>query len=104
MSGNSQVLARSAPPLRVAVSDTSEPKEYRFTTSFRIGRAEDCDVRIVDDYVSRAHADVAFENGCWCFIDLGSSNGTFVNGERVQRVALETSTTVRLGVYGPSVC
>ena len=105
MSGNSQVPARfAAPSLRVAVSNTSKAKEYRFTTSFRIGRAEDCDVRIVDDYVSRAHADVAFENGCWCFTDLGSSNGTFVNGERVQRVVLKESTTARLGVYGPTVC
>lgn len=95
----------STPPvLRIAVTNTSaDDREYRFTTAFRIGRAEDCDVRIIDDYVSRAHAEVAYVDGRWCYSDLGSSNGTFVNGERVDRVAIDSPTTLRFGLHGPLV-
>ncbi|MGD0360703.1 MAG: FHA domain-containing protein [Bryobacteraceae bacterium] len=74
-----------------------------FLKSFRIGRVEECEVCIKNEYVSRAHAEVVFENGQWWVRDLNSSNGIFVNGERVPGAALGPSTTLRLGVAGPEL-
>jgi pSer/pThr/pTyr-binding forkhead associated (FHA) protein len=71
--------------------------------SFRIGRFEDCEVPIKDDYVSRYHAEVAFDGECWVVKDLGSANGLYVDGQRVPRVQVGQPVTIRLGIYGPEV-
>lgn len=49
-----------------------------------LGRGEDCELRVQSLQASRRHAAVRFSNGEYLVRDLGSSNGTFVNGERVQ--------------------
>lgn len=92
------------PKLRVtAGADPGDRREWQFTTPFRIGRVEECAVCIQDEHVSRAHAEVAFENGQWRIRDLNSSNGIFVDGERTAVAALDRPITVRLGIYGPAV-
>lgn len=48
-----------------------------------IGRSENSDIFLVDPSVSRNHATVKVENGVVEVADLGSTNGTFVNGERI---------------------
>jgi hypothetical protein len=48
-----------------------------------VGRAGDCDVRLPHDDVSRRHALIWREAGSAWIADLGSSNGTFVNGMRL---------------------
>jgi len=94
----------SPPLLRVSVGTTpADRQNFHFVKSFRIGRVEDCEVCIKNEYVSRAHAEVVFENGQWWVRDLNSSNGIFVDGQRVPNAALGPSTTVRLGVAGPEV-
>jgi diguanylate cyclase (GGDEF)-like protein len=50
-----------------------------------IGRGQHADVEILDDGISRRHARVRFEDGRVVLEDLGSRNGTWVNGERVER-------------------
>lgn len=50
-----------------------------------IGRAEDCDVRVPDPLASRHHAEVRREPWRYLLIDLGSRNGTHVNGELLSR-------------------
>ena len=49
-----------------------------------LGRGEDCDVRVVSGQVSRRHAAVRVAGGDFLVRDLGSTNGTLVNGERVK--------------------
>jgi pSer/pThr/pTyr-binding forkhead associated (FHA) protein len=49
-----------------------------------LGRGEDCEVRIVSDQVSRRHAAVRVAGADYVVRDLGSTNGTLVNGERVE--------------------
>jgi hypothetical protein len=102
--GPRESSASIAPPvIRVGVTGAaSGPGEYRFQKSFRIGRTDECEVSIKDEYVSRAHVEVAFENGRWWARDLNSSNGIYMNGERVERTPLDR-TTIRLGVGGPFV-
>ncbi len=49
-------------------------------TSFTIGRTQDCDLRIADLSVSRRHAQLSRSEDGWLLSDLGSHNGTRVNG------------------------
>lgn len=97
--------ANTSPPrlkLRVATGDC-EPQEYVFDKPFRIGRIDECEVCIRNEYVSRNHAEVAFENGRWVVRDLNSSNGIYIRDERVTEVAILQPTTMRLGIAGPSL-
>ena len=90
--------------LRVITGTTEEDRrEAVFDTPFRIGRVEDCEVCIPTEYVSRAHVQVSREGGQWWVRDLGSSNGLFVDGERVERVPVGSALTIRLGILGPFV-
>lgn len=50
---------------------------------FTIGRAEYCDMMLDDPTVSREHARIVLENGVFILRDLGSSNGTFRNEQRL---------------------
>lgn len=48
-----------------------------------IGRQAQCDLPLQDNDVSRSHAEVSFENGVYVLRDLGSTNGTFLNGKEI---------------------
>ncbi|NXY98641.1 FHA domain-containing protein [Streptomyces sp. BR123] len=49
----------------------------------RIGRDPGNGLRLTDETVSRVHAELGMHDGMWVLTDLGSSNGTTVNGRRV---------------------
>ncbi|MDH3689171.1 MAG: GGDEF domain-containing protein [Gammaproteobacteria bacterium] len=65
-----------------------------------IGRADDADVRIDDHRVSRKHASVTCSNGDVILEDLGSSNGTFVNGIRIEKQQLKEGDSIQIGPGG----
>ncbi len=52
-----------------------------------IGRSSDLDMVLVEDMVSRKHAKITCQDGKVLIEDLGSTNGTFVNGEKILRAA-----------------
>jgi pSer/pThr/pTyr-binding forkhead associated (FHA) protein len=63
-----------------------------------IGRADYNDIVVRDESVSTAHAKLQRREGVWVLVDLDSTNGTFVDDERVQGEApLPPGATVRLG-------
>lgn len=65
-----------------------------------IGRSGASDIVLNDDQVSRRHAELRNEFGTWVIHDLGSSNGTFVNGHRLaaeERMTLQAGDRIRLG-------
>jgi EAL domain-containing protein (putative c-di-GMP-specific phosphodiesterase class I) len=66
-------------------------------TPFRIGRDASADLVIYCPRVSKAHAEIVLDEGDLCIRDLGSTNGTFVNGRRVQdRVTLTDGDILHL--------
>jgi pSer/pThr/pTyr-binding forkhead associated (FHA) protein len=86
-----------------AEQESGERRDFRFAAPFRIGRLPECEVCIENQYVSRAHAEVVFDNGQWWVRDLGSSNGIFVGDQRLQAVPVTKALTLRLGIAGPEI-
>lgn len=63
-----------------------------------IGRASDCSIPIKDRYLSRKHAEIIAIGATWVLKDLGSANGTYLNGSRVERdEELKPGDRIRLG-------
>ncbi len=63
-----------------------------------MGRGFDADVRLEDEGVSRRHAKITLVAGADPVLeDMGSSNGTFVNGERIQKHVLKDGDKVQIG-------
>ena len=62
-----------------------------------LGRSRDVDVQIEDPNVSRRHAEIVQEGSTYWLVDLGSTNGTEVDGRRVQRVRLADGSRFTIG-------
>jgi pSer/pThr/pTyr-binding forkhead associated (FHA) protein len=62
-----------------------------------LGRGTEADIRLPDTGVSRKHADVQLAGGVVTVEDLGSTNGTLVNGRRVGRQDLADGDVIRIG-------
>jgi pSer/pThr/pTyr-binding forkhead associated (FHA) protein len=62
-----------------------------------IGRSSDLDMVLVEDMVSRKHARIAPQGEQIWIEDLGSTNGTFVNGEKIKRARLKEGDRVLIG-------
>ncbi|MDP2773516.1 MAG: trypsin-like peptidase domain-containing protein [Nocardioides sp.] len=86
------------PSLRVQVDDRTldiDPPRL-----LRIGRANESDILLTGDSVSRVHAELRPTRGGWVLVDVASAYGTFVDGERVTELQLTRPTTVRCGPEG----
>lgn len=66
-----------------AQSGPAEGLEYSIAKPVVIGRAIECDLTVLRSYISRNHAELKIEDGVLWVHDLGSSNGTLVNGVRI---------------------
>ncbi len=75
----------------------------RFTETVRLGRAETNGIVVRHDLVSAEHLELQRNGDEWIVVDLGSTNGTFVDGVPVTRAPLGAVTTVRLGHSGPEI-
>lgn len=62
-----------------------------------VGRSSDLDMVLVEEMVSRRHAHIEMRSGVVQVEDLGSTNGTFVNGERVQKASLTEGDRLLIG-------
>jgi pSer/pThr/pTyr-binding forkhead associated (FHA) protein len=62
-----------------------------------IGRREDCDLRIPLGEISRKHCRIIMDGQTLRVEDLGSSNGTYVNGQRVQEATVAPGDTIQVG-------
>ena len=62
-----------------------------------LGRASDNDVIVDDPMVSRHHCQLKLQRGAYSFADLGSRNGSMVNGQPVSQIALGPGDLIRIG-------
>jgi FHA domain-containing protein len=67
------------------------------STHVVIGRSRDCDLRIADLNASRRHAELQKDGDGYWIVDLGSMNGTLLNGRRVERERLDDGDRITLG-------
>ncbi len=75
------------------------PVELKVGLRFTIGRASDAQLSIPSPRVSRAHAEVSWHDGAAVLRDLGSQNGTTVNGVRVTEHTLQDGDELAIGPY-----
>jgi ABC transport system ATP-binding/permease protein len=66
--------------------------------TLRIGRADDNDVVLADLNVSRHHAELRNMGGRYEIVDLGSHNGTYLNGQRITRAPVTERDLVGIGL------
>ena len=64
-----------------------------------IGRAEDTDLTLISNDVSRHHAAVVFQDNRYVLEDLHSTNGTFVNGQAIEHHTLNSGDEISVGDY-----
>jgi serine phosphatase RsbU (regulator of sigma subunit)/pSer/pThr/pTyr-binding forkhead associated (FHA) protein len=85
-------------PLLVHRTGSDRGQRFYFERTVLLGRGPLADLEVKDPAVSRRHAQISLSDGR-CFVaDLGSGNGTFVNGQRIgSPVALAEGDEVRLG-------
>jgi hypothetical protein len=87
------------PPAAIAVSVPGRtPWRVAIASGrIRVGRAPDNDLVLADDRVSRHHGQISVRLGTLVYADLGSTNGSFVNGSRVTEIALGPRDVLQLG-------
>jgi hypothetical protein len=106
------------PPVPAPAPEREPPREV-FTLSIGgkphelaksrvvLGRSKEADIRVPDENVSRRHAELRLEDDGYWIVDLGSTNGTVVNGKRVDRACLQEADRITLGsteiVFGRSL-
>jgi len=84
----------------VAVSGLEGGRAYTLTEQgLQLGRGEDCELVLPSQNVSRKHARVFLYQGEPYIQDMGSRNGVFVNGMRVQQHGLKAGDTVTMGEF-----
>jgi pSer/pThr/pTyr-binding forkhead associated (FHA) protein len=62
-----------------------------------VGRSSDLDMVLVEDMVSRKHAKIVTDDRSVSIQDLGSTNGTFVNGEKIRTIRLKEGDRILIG-------
>jgi len=91
---------RATPVAHLILQGTEgEPQQWLIAEgSLTLGRAKECDISIADTRLSRRHTELSCEGRRVIITDLGSINGTFVNGARIQQPQeLHHGDRVRVG-------
>ena len=78
-------------------SGSTQPRVFPFYQKLTIGRQSTNDIAIADRLVSKRHAAVGRVKGQIVVKDLGSRNGTFVNGEKVEKAILYSGDRLKIG-------
>jgi len=91
---------RTKQPAVVVVRNANGKRRgtFKLVSPIDVGRAETCRIRPEDTYISNMHARFFSRDGEWHVEDLGSTNGTFVNEERIQApTPVKAGDRVRVG-------
>src|SRR5918994_1795000 len=93
--------------MNIVLVEERAGKEYTFAKDLVVfGRdANECDIAFDSaqhPMVSRKHAEIRFHAGTWLIVDLGSSYGTFLNGQKLtQPMPIAVGSGLQFGVDGP---
>ena len=94
----SQDKSREVCGWMVALNGQHKGEDFRLRVGKNVlGTAADCDIVLTDKKISRKHATIRYEGGEFQIADLDSSNGTFVNDEKVQKHDLIDNDIIKLG-------
>jgi pSer/pThr/pTyr-binding forkhead associated (FHA) protein len=95
-----RLVSHSSPQSQAWLEFPSGERVFLQDGATSIGRAPTCRIVIATERVSRNHAAIRrTEGGAYELMDLGSSNGTFVNGQRLSRpVALQNGWVIEVGL------
>ncbi|NJO00668.1 MAG: FHA domain-containing protein, partial [Bacteroidia bacterium] len=86
----------SAPVFKVSAGAFNQVF-YLNKPTMTIGRAANNDIVIPEQTVSSRHATITVENGSFFINDLNSTNGTFINGNRIDSKILKSGDLIKLG-------
>jgi len=92
-----QAKVPEQPRLLIRIPGQSLQETPLDRTAFSIGRKPDNDIVLSLDYVSGHHGRLEQRGMFWHYVDLGSTNGTLVNGRRVQSAVLRDGDILRVG-------
>lgn len=86
-------------PILVVTRGANAGSRYAVRHGLQIGRHPDSDIFLDDVTVSRRHAEVVAAGTGFEIRDVGSLNGTYVNGDRIEAALLGEGDTVQVGKY-----
>jgi pSer/pThr/pTyr-binding forkhead associated (FHA) protein len=103
--GNTQEIPRKTfvgriPTIHHAFLELMEEEKRRIKLGEEdviIGRTPDCEIQIMANNVSRRHARISYHNEEYKIEDLGSTNGIYVNGVKVERCILRKHDVLEIG-------
>jgi pSer/pThr/pTyr-binding forkhead associated (FHA) protein len=82
----------------ILLKKNGERRAFRLNKGINvIGRRPDCDLRIPLMEISRRHCQLDCREGLFTLRDLRSSNGTFVNSQRIEEVKLQPGDIIQIG-------
>lgn len=82
----------------IVLAGSNVGEMYKLESSEMIlGRSSSCTIRLTDDGISRNHAKLTMRDGKGTLEDLGSANGTIVNGDPIRHHELRDGDKIRLG-------
>lgn len=84
---------------RGALEGVRFPLDVRKKEPITVGRSPESGVFLDDVTVSRKHASLEYNGATWMITDSGSLNGTYVNRNRVDSIALNENDEVQIGKY-----
>ena len=84
-------------PVLLVSAGTFSNNFYLNKPTINIGRAANNDIMIPEQTISNRHASITIENGSFFLTDLGSTNGTFLNGTRIDRGILKKGDVIKFG-------
>src|SRR5688572_20445498 len=82
---------------RLISPDGTQSFDLKLNAPLIVGRAPTCDLSVADPTISRRHAELVVDEEQVTLRDLGSSNGTFVNGHKVAAATLEVDDLIAFG-------
>ncbi len=87
-------------PLRLISPDGTTSYDLRDGVPLIVGRAPTCDLPVIHPTISRRHAELTSDGRVLSLRDLGSSNGTYLNGAKIERGRATTNDLLAFGKVG----